>query len=250
MAVPSRIGGTMLDTIILVTGPTEQPVLAARLRDCNGRIEVLRIDGPEDLMALDDAVLRRSRLIAFATGTIVPAAILDGLGYGAYNFHPGPPEFPGLSPSQLAVYRGVRHFGVTVHHMAEKVDAGPIVDVSRFDVPPCASVAALELRSYQELAFRFWQLSPVLANREDPLPALPVSWSSEKSSRRSYAALCAIPPDISAAELDRRIGAFGEGYFGLTPTVTLHGHRFQYVPERPVPLAETSTPRMVTRETG
>jgi len=42
-----------------------------------------------DVNALSPDVLARARLIAFVTSVIVPARVLDRLGYGAYNFHPG-----------------------------------------------------------------------------------------------------------------------------------------------------------------
>jgi hypothetical protein len=41
--------------------------------------------------------------------------------------------------------------------------------------------------------------------------------------------MCDIPADIAKDELDRRIAAFGAGHHGLSPTITLHGHRFRYV---------------------
>lgn len=41
--------------------------------------------------------------------------------------------------------------------------------------------------------------------------------------------MCDIAADMAKDELDRRIAAFGAGHHGLSPTVTLHGHRFRYV---------------------
>lgn len=219
----------MFDTVILVTGATEQEMLGACLKGHNPRLRVIGVATGIELLALDDAVLVRSRLIGFCTPVIVPGRILDRLGFGAYNFHPGPPAFPGLSPAQFAIYHQAHQFGATVHLMAERVDAGPIVACELFDLPHAIGVEALELMAYRALAQLFWILAEPLAAESQALPPLPIAWAPEKSSRRRYEALCAIPPDIAKDDLDRRVAAFGGGYFGVSPTVTLHGHTFQLV---------------------
>jgi methionyl-tRNA formyltransferase len=225
------VGGVMLETIILATGPAEQPVLAARLTAVSPGLTVVPVQSLDDLLAIGSETLSRSRLIGFATPVIVPKGVLDCLGYGAYNFHPGPPALPGLCPAHYAIYERARRFGVTAHRMAARVDEGPIVGVIEFEVPGGCSVAELEMLSYRELARLFWEMSPRLAGQDEPLPALPVTWATRKSSRRLYAALCAIPPDIARDELERRIAAFGGGDFGMAPTVTLHGFKFRLVVE-------------------
>jgi len=219
----------MFDTIILLTGPAEQPVLGDALRRHNPRLSVRAALTLDDLQACPPAVLQRARLIAFATSVVVPAHILSKLGYGAYNFHPGPPSYPGRTPAHFAIYDGAREFGATAHVMVERVDAGPIVGVELFAIPPGTGVLKLSEIVYQQMARLFWRLAEPLATQGSPLPALPVEWAGAKSSLRRYADLCAIPPAIAKDDLDRRIAAFGHGHFGIDPTVTLHGHRFRYV---------------------
>lgn len=200
----------MLDTIVLLTGATEQPVLSARLAGCNSALRIFPVTSRDELLAVPSDALARARLIGFATPVVVPQRILDALGYGAYNFHPGPPEFPGLCPARYAVYLRARRFGVTAHRMVARVDAGPIVGVTTFDVSPPVSVRDLEIVSYRALARLFWELAPALALLPEPLDELPVRWGTAKSSRASAEALCAITPEITAAELDRLVAAFGE----------------------------------------
>jgi len=182
-----------------------------------------------ELLAIDAEVLGRGRLVAFTTPVIVPADILARLAYGAYNFHPGPPQYPGLTPAQFAVYEQAREFGATAHAMAARVDAGPIVAVELFEVAPGATVLDLELGSYRALAHLFWGLAGMLATQAEPLRPLGIEWGGQKSSRRSYEALCDIPLDISREDLERRISAFGGNYFGITPSISLHGFRFNLV---------------------
>jgi hypothetical protein len=216
----------LLDAIILLTGPAEQFALAAALRRHRPDLDLVPAATPEALAAIGDDVLVRARLLGFATAVIVPPRVLDLLGYGACNFHPGPPSYPGFSPAQFAVYDRASRFGATAHFMVPRVDEGAIFDVGLFDVPPGTGVADLEWRSFRELALLFWRNAERLACDEDLPAPLPLAWSGEKSSRRKYRALCELPPDIGEDELGRRLAAFGGGYFGIRPAVTLHGARF------------------------
>jgi hypothetical protein len=115
--------------------------------------------------------------------------------------------------------------------MVARVDAGPIVAVGRFNVVDGTTREALEMGAYEQLARLFWDLSPALATDDAPLPELTIAWGGRKSTRRSTEAMCAISPDIAAAELHRRVAAFGHSPLGLRPTVTLHGYRFRLEPE-------------------
>lgn len=219
----------MFDTVILLTGSAEQAALSEILRRHNPRLTVFGAETLQNLEKLDPGVLRRARLIGFATPTVVPARILQGLGYGAYNFHPGPPHYPGWAPAHFAIYDGATDFGATAHVMIDCVDAGPIVGVEQFGIPPHTGVVGLEELAYAQLARLFWRLANMLVARSDPLPSLPVRWSGQKSTRRSFAAMCDIPIDISNKELSRRIEAFGVGKLDVRPAITLHGHRFGYI---------------------
>jgi methionyl-tRNA formyltransferase len=232
----------MFDTIILLTGPAEMPVLTSALRSRNPGIAIRGVGDAAELSAIEPSLLRRARLIAFVTGTIVPARLLKLLGFGAYNFHPGPPHYPGRYPSHFAIYDRAAFFGATAHVMVESVDAGPIVACKYFPVPAGVSVAQLEALSYAELARLFWNLAERLAGQSAPLDVLPIGWSGTKSSRQSLKAMCELPPDISADELDRRIAAFGDGYHDAWPTLTLHGHAFRFVGTPPVVEAPSLVP--------
>lgn len=219
----------MFDTIILLTGQIERAALPPALLGHNPAVKVLTVDSAEQLFALSSDVLRRSRLIAFVTPVIVPKSILERIGYGAINFHPGPPSYPGWAPAHFALYDQADEFGATVHIMVEKVDAGPIVDLALFPIPADTSVFGLEGMAYARLAFLFWRMARELACYPTLPEALPVEWGKRKYSRRNYLSMCEIPLDISKSELDRRMRIFGGNYFGVAPTVKLHGIEFRAV---------------------
>lgn len=218
----------MFDTIILLTGPVEAGPLTGVLHGHNARLDVRAAKSLADLEALAPDLLRRARLIGFVTDVVVPARIPNALGFGAYNFHPGPPQYPGWVPAHFAIYDRAGTFGATAHRMIERVDAGPIVGVELFDIPPRTDVLRLQEMAFVQLARLFWRLAPKLAAQREPLAELPVKWTGTKSTRAMYAAMCEIPADISKEELERRIAVFGGGHYGISPTVTLHGRVFRY----------------------
>jgi methionyl-tRNA formyltransferase len=220
----------MLETIILLAGAAEQSALPLVLREHNPRLTVISVGSATELDALDFDLLRRARLIAFVTTEIVSKSVLDRLGYGAFNFHPGPPSYPGWAPAHFALYDQATEFGATFHVMAEQVDTGPIVDVASFAIPADISVLALEELAYVHLVQLFWRLAKSLATDVEPPPTLPIQWGSKKYSRRAYRAICDIPLDIPKEELGRRIRAFGGNHFGIYPTINLHGVEFRAVP--------------------
>ncbi len=227
VAPGSKPQDCMFDTIILLTGPVERAALPPALLGHNPAIRVLAIESAEQLFALSGDVLRRARLIAFATPVIVPKSILDQIGYGAVNFHPGPPSYPGWAPAHFALYNQADEFGATVHLMVEKVDAGPILDLALFQIPPDTSVCSLEGIAYGHLAFLFWRMARELACHPALPAAVSVKWASRKYSRRNYVSMCEIPLDISKSELDRRMRVFGGNDFGVAPTIKLHGIEFR-----------------------
>jgi methionyl-tRNA formyltransferase len=219
----------MFDSIILLAGGVEQSPLATVLRGHNPQLTIHSVTTPGDLAALDPGVLARARLIAFSTSIIVPRGVLAALGYGGYNFHPGPPQYPGWAPAHFALYEQATEFGATAHVMTECVDAGPIVDVALFAIPSGIAVEGLEGLAYAHLARLFWELAERLATGAEPLPERALQWGARKTSRRVYEAICDIPLDITKEELDRRLRVFGANHFGVTPAIHLHGVEFRAV---------------------
>ena len=219
----------MFDTIILLAGEAEQVALPPVLRGHNPLLTVISVGTSADLAALNADLLERARLISFVTPEIVSQSILARLSYGAFNFHPGPPSYPGWAPSHFALYQRATEFGATVHVMVEQVDAGPIIGVALFPIPADISVLGLEGLTYAHLAQLFWRMAKALATDPEPPPTLPIKWGSRKYSRRAYRAVCDIPLDIPKDELERRLKVFGGNHFGMCPTINLHGIEFRAV---------------------
>jgi methionyl-tRNA formyltransferase len=219
----------MFDTVILLTGAAEHSVFTTVLRGHNPDLTIIPVFTAEDLAAIEPAWLQRARLISFTTTVIVPAEILDQLGFGAYNFHPGPPQYPGWAPAHFALYDEAKEFGGTAHRMIRRVDAGPIIDLEMFEIPAGISVSGLEELAYTKLVQMFWRLAGKLATQSEPLVERAVRWSTKQSSQRAYRELCDIPLTIPKDELQRRLKVFGADHHGIAPTVRLHGYPFRVV---------------------
>jgi len=106
---------------------------------------------------------------------------------------------------------------------------GPIIDLAAFLIPPNTSVFALEGMAYAHLAFLFWRMARQLACDPSLPPPLSVPWGSRRYSRNNYLSMCELSLDISPSELYRRMRVFGGSYFGVSPTIKLHGVEFRAI---------------------
>ena len=163
-------------------------------------LETALAEGPEN-----------TRLVSFGAGVIVPARVLDRLAGPAYNFHPGPPSYPGIFPSVFALYDGAQQFGVTLHEMAPKVDSGAIVAVDSFAIDPAWDRLALDTAAFSALVVLLERLAPRLADPSAPLARSTQTWSGRRRTRKDFEALCRLPEDVTAEEFARRHRAVGEG---------------------------------------
>lgn len=74
-------------------------------------------------------------IFGFKADYILSAAELRQASAGALNFHPAPPDLRGVGTYGLALEEKRSIYGVTCHHMVERVDFGQIVDTAEFPIP-------------------------------------------------------------------------------------------------------------------
>lgn len=194
--------------IILLCGDVEAPHLTGLLKRHNAALDVDWVNSPGALtMAADD--LTGTRLIAMLTDVVVPESILSRLDGPAYNFHPGPPEYPGSHAAGFAVYEDAATFGVTLHEMAARVDSGAIVEVRRFDMPSVKKFLNVEMIAFEKLMEMFRDHSPHLACEDALLPHSGDQWIGPTRTRAEANRLSQIEPDLTEEEINRRYRAFG-----------------------------------------
>ena len=195
-------------TLILLAPDSDLPALSQQMAQTNPTLDVLSLSLLPDLLALSPQRLAQARLVAFLYEHIVPGEILRRLGFGAYNFHPGPPEYPGWQPLSFALYQQAKTFGVTLHHMESSVDSGAIVAVERFDIAPDADRTSLSIATFSAALHLFWAQAPRLCLDPTPMPALALAWSGKKWRQRDLAHFRTMPADLSDDERQRRQRAF------------------------------------------
>lgn len=163
-------------------------------------------------------------VISYICPWIVPEWLLKRARKGAINFHPGPPEYPGIGCTNFALYNNEKIYGVTAHHMAVKVDTGSIIAVRRFPVFPTDTVYSLTQRCYAHTLMLFFEILSNLLSGEH-LPVSEETWRRKPYRREELNALCEIKPEMSEDEIRRRVKATT---FPNMPGayVVLGGHKF------------------------
>jgi len=201
--------------IVLLSGGVEGEYLANVLGQANPKLSVVCVETAEGLAeaclpACDgDGPENGRRLIAYCTNVIVPRKILDHVASPAYNFHPGPPCYPGTGAANFAIYDGATTFGVCAHEMLAKVDSGAIVGVDEFDIPAKTRFIDLEILAYKQMLKLFQRLAPDLACSDLPLLPIDASWGKRKTSKADLERMKGITADMSEDEIRLRWRAFG-----------------------------------------
>ncbi len=168
--------------------------------------------------------------LSYISPWMIPDLILRQTKRGSINFHPGPPEYPGIGCTNFALYEGAVKYGVTAHLMERTVDSGRILGVRRFPIDPQDTVFSLTEKAYAEL-YRLFQdvLETILT--KDELPACGEVWKRRPFTRRQLEDLCRVDIHMPPEEIGRRIRA--TTYPGMPGAyMEWMGYKFEYNPSR------------------
>jgi len=210
-------------SIVLLTDPTFFEALRTLLKEAGPTQHIIHAATVDELRRLSDPNMR---LIAFCTDVIVPVDVLRKFNCGTYNFHPGPPDLPGIFPSCFAIYKQTDRFGVTAHRMTEIIDSGDIVGTEYFEIEPGIDRLTLDTLTYNAIIQLFGRLAPELTNFESQLRNSGEQWSGSATTRKDFEKLCEISMDISESDFQLRYRAVGEGP-NHALYLNIHGHRFR-----------------------
>ena len=73
-------------------------------------------------------------LISFLNTIYISKSVRKKIKINSFNFHPGPPEFPGFGCYNFALLNKVNSYGSTIHVINDKFDSGKIVNVKKFKI--------------------------------------------------------------------------------------------------------------------
>jgi methionyl-tRNA formyltransferase len=173
-------------------------------------------------------------VLSFLSPWIVPLQLLNRSDI-AINFHPGTAEYPGIGCYNFALYEGAQEYGAICHHMAPKVDTGPIIAERRFNIFPHETVESLKLRTMVTMINLYHEIVGFIASGR-PLPSSDLQWAREAFTRKELESLGRISLEMSPDEIKKRVRAMT--YPGF-PGVKLHvgGVSFETQVPRRKPLA-------------
>lgn len=169
-------------------------------------------------------------LFNFLSPVIVPATVLRRVKRAAINFHPAPPEWPGVGSASYALYEGAASFGVTAHLMNERVDAGIILRVDRFPITIGETCEELFNRSLERSLQLFRSvLSEIKASGE--LNPCGETWRRKAITRKEFEAWMTLSSADPIDVIHRKERALRHSRFP-GPFLEVAGLRFELPPRK------------------
>ena len=166
-------------------------------------------------------------IISFLSRWIIPQKILTLAKRECLNFHPGPPEYPGIGCTNFAIYERASQFGVTCHRMESKVDTGDIISTKKFPIDANETIENLHNKTRHALLTLFIDIIQKLSENKS-LTSSPENWTREPFTRHQLNELAQICFSMTADEVNRRIRA--TSFKNWQPYIEFHGFRFDYKP--------------------
>lgn len=187
------------------------------------------LDGDVESLCGDGGV---DFLLNFLSPVIIPARLLRNIRRAAVNFHPAPPQWPGVGSASYALYEEDETFGVTAHVMTEQIDAGPILRSTRFPIVPDDTCETLFARALNFSLFLFYDLAAELASSGEARPN-GQTWARPAIRRADFERWMHVAAWDAPDEIRRKVRALRHSQFP-GPFVELAGMRFAVLPE-PLP---------------
>jgi methionyl-tRNA formyltransferase len=217
----------MVPSIVIMSPPQFHEGIIQILRQHNPQGHFIPVKELVDLALLDEEMLKNSRLISFLNEYIVPPLLLNTFQYGAFNFHPGPPSYPGHAPFSFALYDQMKMHGTTVHEMLTKVDAGRIIATDYFPIPDSCYQQELIDLCINNAAHLLKKLASELVLKREP-EFTSSAWGHHKTSKSMFANMCELNESMTSQEVERRLRAFGDGDGHCAPYFVQDNKRYQY----------------------
>ncbi|TFE03542.1 methionyl-tRNA formyltransferase [Jeotgalibacillus sp. R-1-5s-1] len=121
---------------------TPPPVKKAALEHDIPVIQPEKLKGSQELA--DIIALQPDLIITAAFGQLLPNELLEAPPLGCINVHASLlPDLRGGAPIHHAIIRGYKETGITIMHMAEKLDAGDMISQKKVEITDADHVGTL-----------------------------------------------------------------------------------------------------------
>lgn len=168
-------------------------------------------------------------VISYRTHFIIPEKILQRSTHGGLNVHAGSPSFPGSGAVNWALYEEMSSFGITVHQITSKVDAGEVAKVYPFEVYTFDNFDTLSDRTDSQSFLAFCDFFSNYFNSSDlgEIPRIESSWTRNARTIKELDKLEMIQPSLSKVELEKIIRATVSK--SRAPYIDLYGYIFKLI---------------------
>jgi methionyl-tRNA formyltransferase len=182
---------------------------------------------PAELVLLVQSA-RPDYLFSLLSPVILPQAVLAAVSLGSVNFHPAPPEYPGVGACSYALYDEQKTFGVTAHMMESRVDAGAILAVKRFAIPEGQGCDGLSAQARAASLDQYCDVLRRIATEGVPPPSGD-TWAGRARTSPEFLEWITLDPNCEPAHMERMIRAVRRPDLP-GPFVVINGRRFGYLP--------------------
>ena len=145
-------------------------------------------------------------IFSYLSQWVLPDDLLKKAKIAAINWHPAPPNYPGIGCTNFAMYKKETLFGITCHKMEAKVDSGQIIAVRRFVIAPSDTVFTITQKCYALIQVSFLEVIKLISENKG-LPHSDEVWTRKPYTRRELNELCKLDFSMSEEEFRLRIKA-------------------------------------------
>jgi methionyl-tRNA formyltransferase len=159
-------------------------------------------------------------IICFRSNYILTGNIIKKAKFAAINFHPGPPKYRGIGCTNLALLNNVKTYGSTAHLINTKIDAGKILDVSKFKVSTSDDLKAVLKKTHKIMFYQAKKiLMKILSDKKNLKKFLQknqnIKWSKNLMTRKKLDDLYKIKLPISEKSFLNKVRALQFKHFRL-----------------------------------
>jgi len=147
-------------------------------------------------------------LISFLNPIYIDSKIRKKIKKNSFNFHPGPPEYPGFGCYNFALLNNTKFYGSTIHLMNDKFDNGKIISVKKFKITQKnMSLGNLILKTHKNLLDQGKKFILELKN-EDIKIKTKYRWSRKAFTKKQFEKARQIKFNDSKLNILKKIKAF------------------------------------------
>lgn len=163
-------------------------------------------------------------IISYLSPWIIPEQILNNSNLNI-NFHPGPPEYPGIGCYNFAIFKKSKFYGCTAHIMKKKVDTGKIIGVKKFKISQNISVDELMQKTYFYMEKLFEEIIKKIKKKK--LIYYDIKWKRKPYTKKDFNKLLSIKPHFTKEKISKIVQAtICRGYSG--PYVKISDYKFYF----------------------